>query len=127
CRPLTGKRSRCGLWICAQNYTRSLQAMGLDMKDQKIDLPPLPNPRHTDMGYWRQDMENYARAAIEPYAQRIVENEIYIKDINLDRSRLQCEVSFLKQEIEELEADRQRRGEPVYAYRRKGLNDFATC
>lgn len=70
------------------------------MKDQKIELPPLPKPDgHINkvLPFGTLSVEaitiehaaKFARAAIEPYAQRIAE----------------------------LEADRQRRGEPILWYR----------
>lgn len=32
--------------------------------EAQIELPPLPRAKQTDSGYWREDMQSYARAAI---------------------------------------------------------------
>lgn len=69
--------------------------------EAQIELPPMPRARHTDSGYWREDMSDYARQAIEHYR----------------KSHFLKECAQLEQEWSELrrmrEAERQSRGEPV--------------
>lgn len=52
------------------------------MKDQKIELPPLPKYTLLRGLHTSENMQAYARAAIEPYKQRIEELEAELQELH---------------------------------------------
>ena len=99
---------------------------GKDMKDQTIELPPLFLPGASG-GYTKEEMQLYAREAVEAYQQGGNAKHQYEKAIKgseeldpIERLRFFCSIAMRAQDwldveplFEDLIADRQRRGEPV--------------
>lgn len=99
---------------------------GKDMKDQTIELPPLFLPGASG-GYTKEEMQLYAREAVEAYQQGGNAKHQYEKAIKgseeldpIERLRFFCSIAMRAQDWLDVEpffdaliADRQRRGEPV--------------